>query len=87
MKKIIALALITSFAVTGTALARTAGGANGQGGGNDGQGASDNHVVQRTLVRAVRPQPPTYMPRRVNEFCHIAGETAASDYECGHNSR
>ena len=57
MKKIIALALITSFAVTGAALAQTAGG-NGQGsrGGNDGPGASDNNGAAPAVVTPiVRP--------------------------------
>ncbi|MEX0346201.1 MAG: hypothetical protein AB3N20_14860 [Rhizobiaceae bacterium] len=82
MKKIIALALITSFAVTGTAIAR---GANGQG-GNGGQGAAGDNGAEPVVVRVVRV-PPTYQPRLKPQHCHIAGEVAATDYECGHNSR
>lgn len=91
MRKIIALALITSFAITGAAIAQTAGGGNGQGsrGGNagpDGPGAGDNGPV----AAAVISRRPTYKPRpapKKVEFCHIAGTNAPTDYECGHNSR
>lgn len=86
MKKIIALALITSFAVTGTALARTnGGGANGQGAA--GAETGDNGP-QPALIRVVRrPNPKRYRAPEIFEFCHTGGEVAASDNECSHYSR
>ena len=89
MKKIIVLALITSFAATGAAMARgTAGGPNGPG-GNGGPGANgggDNGPAP-AVVRISRR--PTYEPRAPKkvDFCHIGGDVAASDMECGHYSR
>ncbi len=89
MKKIIALALITSFAVTGAAMAQTAGGpGNGQGsrGGNTGAGGpGDNGASPAVVVvHRIRPIP---RPLRIKQYCHIGGETAASDNECSHYSR
>ena len=88
MKKIIALALITSFAVSGTALAQVgaAAGQGSRGGGNEGPGASDNNGVELVRVLA-RPKPRPYRAPKKVEFCHIGGETAASDNECSHYSR
>lgn len=87
MRKIIAIALITSFAATGAAMAKTNGG-NGQG-GQGGQGANGNNGAAPVVVNVVRApvNRPTYYTPKPQEFCHIAGQPAPTDYECGHNSR
>ena len=88
MKKIIALALVTSFAVTGTALAQTAGGPNGGRGGNEGPDVSDSNGAQPILIRITRrpTRREVYAPKIV-EYCHTGSEILASDNECSHYSR
>ncbi len=82
MKKIIMLALISTFAATGLAMAKSANG--GQGGQGADRGGDNGPVPVIVRVRRV----PTYMPRRkITEYCHIGGELSASDMECGHYSR
>lgn len=88
MKKIIALALITSFAATGVAMAQV--GANSSSGGNGGGNeAGDNNsapqAVQPVVIKKLKRRP--VYRRIVTQYCHTGGDIAASDNECSHYSR
>ncbi len=92
MNKLIALALISSLSITGTAIAKDLGGGGGQG-GQGSQGAGDNgpdratSTIEEVDVSRGPSRKPLYTPPKKVEFCHIGGEIAASDNECSHYSR
>ena len=86
MKQIIALALITSVAITSAAAARDKGGDGGQSGaGDNGSDRSISTIVEADTSR--RPIIIILKKRPLKQFCHNAGNVAASDGECGHYSR
>ncbi len=92
MKKIIALALITSFVATGTAMAQV-GAAAGQGSrggggpggpGDGGPDANGREAIQITVPqRYKRPLTPPKFP----ELCRSGDEMVASENDCNHYSR
>lgn len=87
MRKLIAITLVTSFALSGTAIARTAGGGNGPDapGGPD---ASDNNG--REVVRIVsKPNYPRrrYLAPKIVDVCGTGADVASMTENCDHYSR
>ncbi|MEZ5812737.1 MAG: hypothetical protein R3D45_15105 [Rhizobiaceae bacterium] len=88
MRKLITIALLTSFALSGTAIARTAGNGPDAPGGPEGPGASDNNGPEVVRI-ARRPTRPVrrYLAPKIVDVCGTGADVTSMNGECGQYSR